>query len=154
MKQAAVQRAQPGGAVFLLANEYPRRGIVLDRELLDSARQKRLKLYVEYPERVLGVETGEAQTIVFERLVAPDGFMGALEKGALLMLNGCWHRPYFKNGPGMLCLAKVAGYDRMAFGLPEKYDAVLDWLDDKQDVLLATSCLSQFVTARCLPTGS
>jgi len=152
--EEAIGQAQTGEAVFLLAEEYPRKGTTLPKELLEAARQKKLKLYVEYPEMVLGTKTGEAQTIVFERLIAPDGFMGALKAGALLMLNGCWHKPYFTKGPGLLCLGKVAGYDQMAFGMPEKYDVILDWLDEEEDVLIATSCLSRFVTARYLPTES
>ncbi len=152
--EEAVCLAQEGEAVFLLAEEYPRRGTALTEELLDAARVKKLRLYVEYPETVLGEPAGEEKTIMFERLIAPDGFLGALEPGSILMLNGCWTKPYFRKGPGLLCMAKAAGYDKLAFGLPEEYDVVLDWLDEREDVLISTSSLSHFITARYLPTES
>lgn len=147
----AIQRAENGTAVLILADDYPRRGTVLSKEILDAARSKQLRLYIEFPESVLGVPTGEAQTIQYERLIAPDGFFGAMEKGSILMLNGCWHRPYFEKKPGALCLAKAAGYDRLAFGLPEKSIAVLDTLDEQNDVWIATSALSNFITGRYAP---
>lgn len=147
----AIERAQPGTAVLVLADEYPCHGTQLTQEMLSAARAKQLKLYVEYPESVLGVPTGEEKTIRYERLVAPDGFCGAMEAGAILMLNGCWYKPYFEKKPGLLCLAKVAGYDRLAFGLPEENVPVLDYLDAQQDVLIAVSALSNFITARYAP---
>lgn len=151
--EAAVAMAGEGGAVFCLADDYPRRGTVLTEELLATARAKNVKLYIEYPEAVLGEKTGEMKDILFERVIAPDGFMGCMEEGSILMLNGCWYRPYFKKGPGMLCLAKAAGYDRIVYGLPKEYDTLLDWLDEEKDVLVATSCLSHFITGRYAPTG-
>ncbi len=151
--ESAIRAAEEGGAVFCLADDYPRRGTVLTKELLEAARAKKVKLYIEYPEEILGEKTGDMKDILFERVIAPDGFMGCMEPGSILMLNGCWHRPYFKKGPGMLCLAKAAGYDRIVYGLPENYDVLLDWLDAKQDVLVATSCMSHFITGRYAPTG-
>ncbi len=151
--EEAIALSEEGGAVFSLADEYPRRGTVLTREALEAARVKHIKLYIEYPEEVLGEKTGEMKNILFERAIAPDGFMGCMEPGSILMINGCWHRPYFTKGPGMLCLAKAAGYDRIVYGLPERYDVLLDWLDERQDVLVATSCLSHFITGRYAPTG-
>lgn len=152
--EQAMELIEEGGSIFVLADEYPAKGTNLSQTLLDRARQKRLKLYVEYPENVLGKETKTPRTIVYERLVAPDGFFGVLEPGAILMLNGCWHRPYFEEGPGLLCLAKVAGYDKMAYGLPNEYDVVLDYLDERRDVLISTSCLSSFITGRYAPAAS
>lgn len=147
----AIRSAQDGTAVLILADDYPRRGTLFTQEMLDAARAKKLRLYIEYPETVLGETTGEAQTIRYERLVAPDGFFGAMEPGAILMLNGCWYRPYFKHTPGALCLAKVAGYDQLAFGLPEQCVTVLDTLDGCGDVFIAVSALSNFITGRYAP---
>ena len=147
----ALETVSEGGAVFLLADEYPSRGTELTADMLACARAKNVKLYIEYPEYILGRETGEAKTIVYERVVAPDGFFGSMENGAILMINGCWYRECHAGGPGLLCLAKVAGFDHMAFGLPEKYVTILDWMDEKEDVLVASSCLSSFITGRYAP---
>ncbi len=147
----AIARAETGMAVLILADEYPRRGTILTQEMIDAARAKQLKLYVEYPESVLSMPTGEAQTILYERLIAPDGFFGAMDSGAILMLNGCWYRPYFTKKPGMLCLAKAAGYDRLAFGLPQDCVNVLDTLDEQGDAWIAVSSLSNFITGRYAP---
>ena len=149
----AVRAAAQGGSVFLLADDYPAKGPELTEDMLAMARAKGVKLYIEYPERVLGVKTGAPQTIEYERLIAPDGFFGRMEKRALLTLNGCWHRPWHKKGPGLLCLAKVAGYDTVAYDFPERYAVILDWLDEKKDVLIATSCLSSFIRGRYAPAS-
>ena len=148
----AVSLAGEGEAVFLLADGYPVRGTVLTPELLDAARAKVLRLYIEYPEEICGVQTGEPQTILFERIVAPDGFMGAMEPGSLLMINGCWYRRWCEKRRGLLCLAKAAGYDTAVYGLPEEYEVMLDWLDGKKDVLVAASALSRFIAGRYAPT--
>ena len=150
--EKALERVPEGGTVFLLADEYPCKGTELTCDVLECARSKNVKLYVEYPESVLGKITGEPQSIVYERLVAPNGFFGSMEKGSIFMLNGCWHRPFLEKGEGLLCLAKVAGYDTIAYGLPDEYYTVLDWLDGKKDVLIATSGLSSFITGRYAPT--
>ncbi len=149
----AIDAAPAGGAVFLLADGYPGRGTVLTEQALARARAKSLKLYVEYPERVLENATQEPETIQFERLIAPDGFFGSMEKGSILMLNGCWYRRFTEKGPGLLCLGKVAGFDQLAYGMPEQYVTILDWLDERKDVLVAASCLSSFITGRSAPTG-
>lgn len=148
----AVSLAGEGEAVFLLADGYPVRGTVLTPELLDAARAKALRLYIEYPEEIGGVQTGEPQTILFERIVAPDGFMGAMEPASLLMINGCWYRRWCEKRRGLLCLAKAAGYDTAVYGLPEEYEVMLDWLDGKKDVLVAASALSRFIAGRYAPT--
>ncbi len=150
--QEALESVPEDGAVFLLADEYPCKGPELSTAMLKRAREKNVKLYVEYPQSVLGKTTGEPQTILYERLVAPDGFFGSMENGAIFMLNGCWHRPFHENGAGLLCLAKVAGYDHTVYGLPEDCWTVLDWLDEKKDALVATSRLSSFITGRYAPT--
>lgn len=147
----AIERAENGTAVLVLADEYPRRGTALTQEMLDAARQKQLRLYIEYPASVLGTATGEAQDIHYERLIAPNGFFGAMETGALMMLNGCWYRPYFEKKPGALCLAKVAGYDQLAFEMPDQCVTVLDTLDEQNDVWIAVSALSNFITGRYAP---
>lgn len=147
----AIEQAGVGEAVLVLADAYPRAGTCLTAQMLGRARAKRVRLYVEYPEHVLGVPTGEAQTVVHERLIAPDGLAGAIEAGAILTPHGCWYRPYFEPGRGILCIAKVAGYDRLAFDLPKDGVDALDYLDERQDVLIATTGLSHFITGRYAP---
>lgn len=150
--ESALSAVQDGGAVFILADNYPCKGTELTADVLERAREKNLKLYIEFPRNIPGRETGEPKTIVYERLVAPDGFFGSMESGSILMINGCWYRECNSGGPGLLCLAKVAGFDRMAYGLPENYVNMLDWLDEKHDVLVAASCLSSFITGRYAPS--
>lgn len=150
---AALEMVPDGGVVFMLANSYPSIGTELTYEVLNCARERNVKLFIEYPQAILGNGTGEPRTIVYERLVASDGLFGSMENGSILMINGCWYRDCLSGGPGLLCLAKVAGFDRMAYELPEKYVTVLDWLDDKHDVLISAACLSSFITGRYGPVA-
>lgn len=151
--EAAVEAAGAGSGVLILSDDYPIATHVLSAELLAAARAKDVRLYIEYPLAIAGTVSEEARTIRYERLiVCGDLFAPALEKDAILMINGCWHRPLFGKGPGLLALAKAAGYDALAYGLPEDAVCALDYWDADQTVLAATTALSRFATARYAPT--
>ena len=147
----ALRRAEKGGAILALADGYPSRGVRLTEGELAKARASGVRLYVEYPESLPGEVTGEPRTILYERLIAPDGFFGSLESGAIMTINGCWHRPRKGTGTGLLCLGKAAGYDTLRYGLPDGCVSVLDWLDGKRDALVATTSLSSFIRGRFAP---
>ena len=53
---AAIQNAAPGSGVLLLADDYPTRRTTLDTAGFDLARQKDLRLFIEYPATVPGLE--------------------------------------------------------------------------------------------------
>src|SRR3954471_16222426 len=45
----AIDRAAPHCAVLLLADDYPARRLAVSQKLLDRAKSKNLRLYLEFP---------------------------------------------------------------------------------------------------------
>lgn len=151
--QDAVEAAPHGSAVLSLADAYPGPGVRVDRALLEKAKTKPLRLYIEYPDALEGVSLGEPVQARWERAVVTSEFFAPeLERMRILSMHGCWYRPV-EAGVPHLVLAKVAGYDRAVYGLPETVHPLLVELPD-YPVLLAASKLSHFITGRYAPTAA
>jgi len=147
----AVTHAPTGGGLLILADGYPTNTTVIEPSLLDIAAAKQLRLYIEFPASLPGVEVGQPRGIKWERAVVTSGFFGHdLEKMRILSINGCQFTPP-KVTNADLVLARVAGYDTAVFGLPKETFPVL-FEHPRRNLLVATTKLSQFVTARYGPT--
>lgn len=149
--KAAIAQAPEGAALFILADGYPASGTALDAELLQAARCKHLRVYIEYPERLPNQIPAESRSTVYERLVAAQNF-GQLQAQDIFVQNGCHYRTFTTKESPIVAIAKVAGYDRAVFGLPEDAVTGLAFLDERRDVLVAASCLSGFITGRYAPS--
>ncbi|NLX07501.1 MAG: hypothetical protein GXY33_20355 [Phycisphaerae bacterium] len=149
----AVAAAPNGAGVLVLADQYPQPTETIGEELLDRAAAKGLRLYVEYPQTLAGLDLGEPKATQWERVVvASDFFAPGVEPMAVLAQHGCWFLPAQAAKPHMV-VVKVAGYRQAAFGLPDERWPILFELPGRP-VLVATSKLSQFVTARYGPIES
>lgn len=148
----AVVEAAPGSAVLVLADGYPSRAVDLAPELFRAAARKELRLYVEYPARLPGVRTGEPRRAHLERaVVASEAFAPALEKLDLLAIHDCHFIPVETASAPHLVLAKVAGFDAAVYGLDGVKAEPLLFELERGAVLVSTTKLSQFVTARYAP---
>ena len=148
--EEAVTRAGSGGAVLLLAAGYPEARLEIAPAVIRKAVEKRLKLYIEYPAALEGLEIGQPRAAVWERaVVASDGLGAGLPPMRLLAVHGCRYLPIQARSP-LLVLARVAGYDSAVYGLPEEHSPLLfEWRDGS--ALVATTKLSGFVTGRYAP---
>lgn len=147
----ALTTAEDGEAVILLADDYPKPTLEISQEMLDIVYEKHLRVYLEYPKSMPGLEIGEATPTEWERVVvASDWFAPSVNPQTILALHGCWYLPTNATDPHLV-VARVAGYDTAVFGLPERQSPVLFQLPH-QNILVATSKLSQFITARYGPT--
>jgi len=78
----AVKRAAAGSAVLVLADRYPDAATSVDAKFYEAAKTKRLRLYVEFPALVPGVELSAPKRAVWERgIVASDRFGGRWRHG-------------------------------------------------------------------------
>ncbi|NLG49473.1 MAG: hypothetical protein GX552_05105 [Chloroflexi bacterium] len=146
----ALQAAPANSAVLALADDYPRASLIVDEGTLETAGARGLRLYIEYPASLPGLTLGEPQPTEWERVVvASDFFAPDIQPGEILALHGCWYLPTTAESPHM-AVARVAGYHRAVYGLPEDARPILFQLPGRP-VLVATSKLSQFVTARYGP---
>jgi len=146
----AVERAVEGGAVLILADGYPAAPTVIEPDVLEAAARKKLRLYLEYPAALPGVELGPPKAARWERAVVNSDFFGpSLARLRILAINGLHFVPAKADGAHVVA-ARVAGFDSAVFGLPPETDSILFELPG-QRALVATTKLSHFVTGRYAP---
>lgn len=147
----AIEAAPEGAGVLLLADGYPQNVTPIGPHLFDRAAEKKLRLFVEYPESLPDLEVGKPQRTRIERaVVASDVFGKRLPKLRIVALHDC-HFVETKAAHPYLVLAKVAGYDTAAYGLAGTTPHPILFEHPRGDVMVATTKLSQFVTARYAP---
>lgn len=146
----AIAQAKTGSAVLVLADGYPDVQTRVDESVYKSAAEKGIRLYVEYPSMVPDVELGKVQTTEWERGVVANDLLGdKLPKLHILAISGCRYLPA-KAADALLVIARVAGFDKAVFGIPETASPILFRLP-KGDVMVATTKLSSFVSGRYAP---
>lgn len=149
----AVARAADGSGVLLLAGGYPNSRTRIDAAVLRSAREKRLRLFVEFPDAMPDLQFGETKQAVWERAVVASDALRAnqLDRLRILAVHGCSFTPVTgERIEPLLSIARVAGFDTAVFGLPKDSLPLLFRTSDGD--LVATTKLSNFVTARYAPT--
>ncbi|MBE0535445.1 MAG: hypothetical protein IH624_07215 [Phycisphaerae bacterium] len=145
----AIEKAPAGSPVLILADKYPATPTRIEASMLSRARQKDLRLYVEYPASLPGLEGGQPKRTHWERaVITSDRFGGALEPMRIVAVQDCHYVPFPADKPWMV-IATVAGFDTAVFGLPKSAQPLLFEFD--AGVLVATTKLSQFVTGRYAP---
>ncbi len=149
----AVTSAAARTGVLILGDRYPDSTTPIAQTVFDEAREKSLRLYVEYPSFVPEVEFKKPRETRWERaVVASEAFGLELPKMRILAIHGCRFLPTAGAKPHLV-LARVAGFDVAPFGLPEETWPVL-FEHPSGGILVATTKLSQFVTARYGPTDA
>ena len=155
----AIDHAQRGSAALILADGYPQTPTKVDKALFETAAQRGVRLFVEYPAAIPGpstgsgcIDVGEARGTVWERgVVASDAFGERLPKLHILSISGCRFFAVKADDP-LLVIARVAGFDTAVYGIPDSASPILFKLPGR-DALIATTKLSGFVTGRYAPTA-
>jgi len=149
----AVEAAEAGAGVLILAEGYPLKTTVVADEVYAKAASKGVRLYVEYPAELAGLKVGKPVSTHVERVVVnSDVFGKGLEKLRIVSVNGLHYVPIEVKQAHMVA-ARVAGFDHAVYGLPEKTSAILFSVPGR-DVMVATTKLSHFVTGRYSPQES
>jgi hypothetical protein len=147
----AFRNATPGSAVLVLVDNYPEHTTRLTAANLELAREKGLRVYVEYAGALPGLEMGQPQTTAWERgVVAADAFGTALPKLRILAIHDCHYTPVKAAHP-LLVIARVAGFDTAVYGLPPNAQPILFEIAG-QNLFVATTKLSGFITGRYAPS--
>lgn len=155
----AVRYAPQNSGVLLLADTYPDERLSVPPEIFDLAYARGVRLYVEYPKSVPGVNMGETMHAAGERgVVASNWFEPAVKAMQLLSMHDCSFVPIDAVNSSLV-LAKVAGFDTAVFGLdPWKsplfgggttYPLLVK--SPLSETLIASSKLSNFITGRYAP---
>jgi len=150
----AVNNAPEGSAVMILADNYPGETTNIDFQLFDKAADKKLRIYIEYPSCLPGIELDQSRGTHWERaVISSDAFAPEIEKLRILAIHDCHFVPAKASDPDIV-IARVAGFDSAVYGLPEETWPVLFEVPDYNDkgyLLVSTTKLSQFLTARYAP---
>jgi len=146
----AVRSAPVGSGLLILADKYPKKTTVISDKLFANAAAKRLKLFVEYPAALPGLEVGKPVRSRVERVVVNSDLFGPnLKKLRIVSVNGLHYVTIAAQTPHLVA-ARVAGFDTAVYGLPKKTSPVLFDIPSR-NIMVATTCLSRFVTGRYAP---
>jgi len=153
----AITNAVECSGVMILADEYPGKTTMINSSLFVIASKKKLRLYVEYPSFLPGVKLGIPRVTQWERaIVASQMFAPDLQKLRILAIHGCRFVPMKAENPSIV-MGRVAGFDIAVFGLPIETFPILCEMPKRNgngDLLVSTTKLSQFITARYAPTDA
>ncbi|HZT31312.1 MAG TPA: hypothetical protein VFA33_15590 [Bryobacteraceae bacterium] len=150
----AVTQAPERSGVLILADAYPQQTTPLAPELFAQAARKNLRLFVEYPSFLPGLAVGAPRGVHWERaVVASEVFAPALARLRILAIHDCRFVPV-EVAAADLVVARVAGFDTAVYGLPREGVWPILFEHPKDSLLVATTKLSQFITARYAPAGA
>jgi len=146
----AVQAAPEGAGVMVLADGYPQVATPIPRGLYAAAAKKKQRMYVEFPAALPGAAMAAPRETTWERaVVASDAFAPGLERLRIVAIHGCRFVPAHAENPHLV-VARVAGFDHAVYGLPPEVFPIL-YEHECGSLLVSTTKLSQFVTARYAP---
>jgi len=151
--EMAVDKAAQGSIVCIVADGYPSAATHISPAVWDMARKKALRLYIEYPAALPGmsVDTKPLATKLERGVVTAEVFGQSLPPMSILGINDCHVLPVKADNP-LIVLAKVAGFDKAAFGVDDVDTYPL--LFKQGQHLVAMSKLSNFATGRYGPAAS
>ncbi len=140
--------------IMMLADNYPDNDITVTDAQAKKINTLGVKLYIEYPSdnATLGI-TGYTQTKVmgYDRAVVKDADAMGMTKNSILYVHGAKYKAKPSNSKTWLANATVAGYDTADFGLTDCTPYSMIETNMSGNVLVASTKLSQFITARYAP---
>lgn len=148
----AVKQADMEAGVLLLSNDYPFVSNKIDERVFELAKEKKLKLYIEFSDNIPGVKkvTGTLKTEFERAIVTSDVFGGDLKPMDILGMNGVVLK--LEDKEPLLVLGKVAGVYKAEYGIDDVHTYPL--LFENDDMLIASTKLSGFATGRFGPKDS
>ncbi len=151
----AVEQAEEGDGVLILADGYPAAVTEVPSELYAAAARKGLRLYVEFPGAIPGREVRGIHTAgIYDRAVVTSDFFGDdLAAMRVLTINGC-RMVNVEAATTHMIFAKVAGYNTAAYGLDQTPTRPILFEAAPGRVLVATTKLSHFVRGRYGPKAA
>ncbi|PQO33707.1 hypothetical protein [Blastopirellula marina] len=150
----ALQLVRDQGAVAILADTYPDQTTDVPGSFFSQAANKQLRVYLEFPQSIPGVAIGAPTDVRWERVVvASNELSPQLKPRQILSMNRCRYVP-IESKSSLLVLARVAGLDTAVYGIPDNALSLLVYLpatNERPEMYVATSKMSDFVTARYAP---
>ncbi|MGZ4973337.1 MAG: hypothetical protein ACXWDN_11300, partial [Limisphaerales bacterium] len=150
----AIANAPERTGVLILADQYPERATTLEPAEFDKAQRKHLRVYIEFPASLPGMEVSLPRLATWERVVVNSGNFGnALPKMHILAINDCHFVAVLHPPTADLVLARVAGFDTAIYGLPPRAAYPILFSLPEKSIFVATTKLSSFISGRFEPTS-
>ena len=139
----------PGNVVCLNSRTRPEDELPA---LMEEAKAGRCRLFLECPASVPGLELAAEEVAGPQRTVATSDWFGSdLPIGRIVVQHQCYFRSVKNPGKTHLALARVAGYRRLAYPMPEKANPLLFFHPDSDNILISTTSFSNFARGRFAP---
>lgn len=161
--EEAIHGAPDGAGVMILASGYPERTTHIAPELFAQARNREIRLYVEYPDDLPDLNVGEPRKHgsgeyggnLDREVITSDAFGFPLKRKRIVMIHGCHYVPV-EVDPSLrhIVVARVAGYDIVRFGLPDNDVWPILFEHPRDTLLVSSSKLSHFRSGRYAPTDA
>jgi hypothetical protein len=149
----AVEKTEINGILLILAADYPSQKTTLPKGFYKKVKEKNLKVYLEYPDRLMsGGSTGEIKPTKKERLVVNSDFFGKELPSMSLLDAGLFSYVEVPEQVGHVRGANVAGFDQAEYGLKDTPSFPL--LFEAENVLISTTKLSDFNKSRFSPINN
>ncbi len=147
----AVKQAARGTGVLILADNYPFVTNKIDSKVFELAREKALRLYLEFSDGIPGVKkaNGTIQTVFERAIITSDVFGRSTKPMDILGLNGVVLK--FEDKEPLIVLGKVAGVYKAEYGIAGVQTFPI--LFKRDNLLIASTKLSGFATGRFGPKG-
>lgn len=147
--EEALEGTLKGQRLMVLAKNYPEEKTVLPEGFFKKVKEKNLKVYLEFPDRLSTGAVGEIKSTEKERLVVTSDFFGAHLKPLMILDAGLYNYVTVPERASHLKGAKVAGFKNAVYGLDNTPYFPILFEDD--DVLVSTTKLSDFNKSRYSP---
>lgn len=149
----AVLAAPAGSGVLMLADGYPGKTTEVEPSVFAAAAAKKLRIYIEYPAGVPGMEISAPRSAGIERVVVSSKFFEPqLQQLRIVAINAKRFVAIEADEPHLV-MARVAGFDTAVYGLPPKTHPILAE-HPAGGVLISATKLSHFVTGRYAPADA
>ena len=155
-QSSAIQAANQGDALLVLAETYPETRTAVDDATWQITREKKLRVFVEYPAGIPETTVGVPRRTHWERaVVMTDAFGATVQRNRILAIHGCHFTPMSITNP-LISIGRVAGFDRAVFGPARDNQPILGihMFDNHLEVMVAATKLSCFVRARYAPADA
>lgn len=147
--EEALRQCEPNGVLLILAREYPLKKTILPESFYDIVEEKNLKVYVEFPDRLMSEKTGEIGSTRKERLVVSSDFFGGKAQPMTILDAGLFAYVDLSDRMSHLRGGNVAGFDKAVYGFEGIHDFPV--LFEEKQVLVSATKLSDFNESRYSP---
>lgn len=150
--EVMIENATNGSGAVIVCDTYPMCPLEITQETYKLAQQKKIRLYLEYPDKLpdVCVEKENFHASLERGVITSDKLMN-LEPMDIIGVNDCYTRVAKVNDP-LIVLARVAGFDQAEYGIEDVESYPL--LCEKDNILVAFTKLSNFRTGRYEPLGA